>query len=73
MKALSSRVTRLERSAPKCSPVVILDAYDMEPSALDAEIKRLEGTGTTIIIDNIPRHSDSYKTTIQRVSGESWN
>jgi hypothetical protein len=55
MKALSSRVTRLERRTAKRSGVVILDLDELGQAGLEAEIKRYEGTGTTIIIDDIPR------------------
>ncbi len=56
MKALSARVAKLERRASKRAGVVILDLDELGAEAVEAEVKRLEGTGTTIIIDDIPRH-----------------
>lgn len=53
MKALSARVARLERRTAKRAGVVILDVEELGIEATDAEIERLQGTGTTIIVDNI--------------------
>lgn len=55
MKALSARVAKLERRTAKRAGVVILDLDELGAEAVEAEVKRLEGTGTAVIVDNIPR------------------